>query len=158
MDSLWTPAQRNPSPTLFIIGYRTCPPPLLPPLTQAAREDPNTIIRLSREEPWSKEHSTIMGPENSYFYFGAEDRPGFIVYGNNQVRIPMTYFLRPGRKETSTYVSPPPSSMTPRFCIRVIRQLTTSLRSRYFRCQNGKDFKWKAISTHRMEVSDYPVK
>lgn len=45
-----------------------------------------------------------MGPDKSYFFFGAEDRPGFVVYGNNQIQISMEFFLRPGKKEGSTYV------------------------------------------------------
>jgi hypothetical protein len=67
--------------------------------------DPNKIIRLIREEPWATAHSSyIMGPDKSYFFFGAEERPGYVVYGNSQIKISMEFFLRPGKKEGSTYV------------------------------------------------------
>jgi len=42
-----------------------------------------------------------MGPDNSYFYLGPESSAGYIVYGNNRTNIPMSFFLRPGRREGS---------------------------------------------------------
>ncbi|TFK29041.1 hypothetical protein FA15DRAFT_664698 [Coprinopsis marcescibilis] len=90
--------------------------------------DPNIILRLSRELSWSQQHPSVMGPDNSYFYLGAENAPGYIVYGNGTLHIPMPFFLRPGKKENTT--------------------------SRYFRMQNGRDYKWKVYSAHRMECMD----
>ena len=63
--------------------------------------DPNPVVRLIREGDWSQQHPTIMGPDNSYFYLGPESTAGYIVYGNNRTHIPMTFFLRPGRREGS---------------------------------------------------------
>ncbi|KDR84250.1 hypothetical protein GALMADRAFT_220039 [Galerina marginata CBS 339.88] len=88
---------------------------------------PNPVIRLTREPAWSQQHPSIMGPDNSYFYLGPESTSGYIVYGNNRTNIPMNFFLRPGKREGSL--------------------------SRYFRCQNGKDYKWR-IGSHRMECLD----
>ncbi|KAG5651261.1 hypothetical protein H0H81_009305 [Sphagnurus paluster] len=86
--------------------------------------NPNAVIKLTREAEWSQQHPSIMGPVNSYFYFGPEYAPGYIIYGNNRNTIPMPYFIRQ-RREGST--------------------------SRYFTSQNGKDFKWRITPT-RMEV------
>lgn len=98
-------------------------------ISRVAAGDPNRIIRLRREEAWSSLHSQlIQGPDKSHFFFGAEDRVGVIEYGNNGIRIPMEYYLRPGKKET------PPS--------------------KYFRSQTGASYKWKILSTHKMECQD----
>ncbi|KAF8165896.1 hypothetical protein B0H34DRAFT_648921 [Crassisporium funariophilum] len=90
-------------------------------------QNPNPVIRLTREAAWSQQHPSIMGPDNSFFYLGPESTAGFIVYGNNRTNIPMNFFLRPGRREGSV--------------------------SRYFRAQSGKDYKWR-IGSHRMECLD----
>ncbi|KAF6748988.1 hypothetical protein DFP72DRAFT_1073812 [Ephemerocybe angulata] len=104
-------------------------PPSLPPALQIPSDDPNKIVRLMREDTWAKQYpNTVMGPDKSHFFFGAEERPGVLEYGNNGIRIPMEYLLRAGKKEGSI--------------------------SRYFRAQSGKEFKWKVISTHRMECQD----
>uniref|UniRef100_A0A8H7Y009 DUF6593 domain-containing protein n=1 Tax=Psilocybe cubensis TaxID=181762 RepID=A0A8H7Y009_PSICU len=95
--------------------------------TMSVARNPNPVIRLTRESTWSQLHPSIMGPDNSFFYFGPESSSGYIVYGGGQIHIPMNYFLRPGKREGSL--------------------------SRYFRCQNGKDYKWK-IGSHRMECVD----
>ncbi|KAF8967461.1 hypothetical protein BDZ97DRAFT_1903351 [Flammula alnicola] len=79
--------------------------------------NPNPVIRVTREAAWSQQHPSIMGPDNSYLYLGPESTPGYVVYGGNTTHISMTFFLRPGKREGSL--------------------------SRYFRCQNGKDYKWR---------------
>ncbi|KAF5329022.1 hypothetical protein D9611_013866 [Ephemerocybe angulata] len=98
-------------------------------ITKIPSDDPNKIVRLMREDTWAKQYpNAVMGPDKSHFFFGAEERPGVLEYGNNGIRIPMEYLLRAGKKEGS--------------------------KSRYFRAQSGKEFKWKVISTHRMECQD----
>ncbi|KNZ72690.1 hypothetical protein J132_02123 [Termitomyces sp. J132] len=87
---------------------------------------PNAVYRLTREPAWSQRHPSIMGPGKSYFYFGPEYAPGYIIYGNNRNTLPMLHFLRQHR-EGST--------------------------SRYFTSQAGKDYKWR-ISPSRMELFD----
>ncbi|EAU82598.1 hypothetical protein CC1G_07880 [Coprinopsis cinerea okayama7 len=86
-------------------------------------QDPNKIVRITREAPWTEQHETIMGPANSFLYLGADDHPGYVVYGNGTIHISMNFFLRPGKKENST-------------------------------AQNGKDYKWKIVNSHRMECVD----
>ncbi|PPR03444.1 hypothetical protein CVT26_007860 [Gymnopilus dilepis] len=88
---------------------------------------PNPVVRITREAEWAQQHPSIMGPDNSYLYLGPESTAGYIIYGSNQTQIPMNFFLRPGKREGSL--------------------------SRYFRCQNGKDCKWR-IGSHRMECLD----
>ncbi|PPR06613.1 hypothetical protein CVT24_001720 [Panaeolus cyanescens] len=95
-------------------------------LNQVA-QDPNLVLRLTRETAWSSQHPSIMGPDNSFFYLGPESTAGYIIYGNNASNIPMNFFLRPGKREQSL--------------------------SRYFRAQSGKDYKWR-IGSHRMECFD----
>ena len=46
-----------------------------------------------------------MGPENSYFYLGPESTAGYIVYGSNRDSLSMNYFLRPGKRDGSLWVS-----------------------------------------------------
>jgi len=94
---------------------------------QEVSRSPNPVIRLIREAAWSQQHRTIMGPDNSYFYLGPESTAGYIAYGNNLTHIPMTFFLRRGRREGSL--------------------------SRYFRAQSGRDYKWR-VGSHRMECLD----
>ncbi|CAA7259401.1 unnamed protein product [Cyclocybe aegerita] len=94
---------------------------------QEVAQNPNPVVRLTREAAWSQQHPDIMGPDNSFFYLGPESTAGYIVYGNNRTNIPMSFFLRPGKQKGSL--------------------------SRYFRCQNGRDYKWR-IGSHRMECLD----
>jgi len=89
--------------------------------------NPNPLIRITREAAWSQQHPNIMGPDNAYLYLGPQSSSGYVVYGGNRTHIAMNFFLRPGKREGSL--------------------------SRYFRCQNGRDYKWK-IGSHRMECLD----
>ncbi|KAF9476720.1 hypothetical protein BDN70DRAFT_153736 [Pholiota conissans] len=89
--------------------------------------NPNILIRVARETAWSQHYPSVLGPDNAYLYLGPESTMGYVIYGNNPTNFPMHYFLRPGKQPQST--------------------------SRYFRCQNGKDYKWK-VTTHRMECFD----
>ncbi|KAK7469981.1 hypothetical protein VKT23_001417 [Stygiomarasmius scandens] len=91
-----------------------------------ASQFPNLVIRLSRESTWAQQISHIMGPDNSYFYFGPENSPGYIMYGNNRISLPMSHLSRQQR-EGST--------------------------SRYFTAQSGKNYKWR-ITPERMECMD----
>ncbi|KAJ3906558.1 hypothetical protein F5879DRAFT_797391 [Lentinula edodes] len=89
-----------------------------------ASQSPNLVIRLARHIPWAQQYPNVMGPENAYFYFGPETSPGYIVYGNNRISLPMSHLSRQQR-EGST--------------------------SRYFTAQSGRHYKWR-ITPHRMEV------
>jgi len=91
-----------------------------------------------------------MGPDNAYLYLGPESSSGYVVYGGNRTHIPMNFFLRPGKREGSLCVLQCLESIaTQNFT--VLNSFFIPNRSRYFRCQNGKDYKWK-IGSHRMEV------
>ncbi|KAF9030460.1 hypothetical protein BDZ89DRAFT_949630 [Hymenopellis radicata] len=94
--------------------------------TLHASETPNLVIKLTREALWAQQHPTIMGPSNSYFYFGPRNSPGYVVYGNTRVNVAMAYLLRQQREGSS---------------------------SRYFMSQSGKLYKWR-ISQQRMECMD----
>ncbi|TBU45200.1 hypothetical protein BD309DRAFT_1071558 [Dichomitus squalens] len=89
-------------------------------------ENPNLIMKIAREAPWAEQHPDIMGPSNSYFYFGPNRTPGHFIYGNS------TYFsmaqARLRKKENST--------------------------SRYFWAQDRREYKWRLISTQRLECVD----
>ncbi|KAF8180213.1 hypothetical protein BJ912DRAFT_634858 [Pholiota molesta] len=87
--------------------------------------NPNIIIRVARETAWSQHYPSVLGPDNAYLYLGPESTMGYVIYGNNPTNLAMHYFLRPGKQPQTI--------------------------SRYFRCQNGKDYKWK-VTSHRMEV------
>ncbi|KAI0650897.1 hypothetical protein C8Q79DRAFT_1007112 [Trametes meyenii] len=90
-----------------------------------ADENPNLIMKIAREAPWAQQHPDIMGPSNSYLYFGPNRTPGHLIYGNS------TYHTmaqaRHRKKDSST--------------------------SRYFWAQNGKEYKWR-IATQRLECVD----
>lgn len=104
------------------------------------------VLKLTREGTWANQHPGIMGPDNSYFYFGPANSPGYIVYGNNRISIPMSYLSRQNRTG-STYVDGLQLTdrvpVAHRFCHR----------SRYFTSQSGKHYKWRITST-RMEVRE----
>ncbi|RDX55320.1 hypothetical protein OH76DRAFT_1396706 [Lentinus brumalis] len=89
-------------------------------------ENPNLIMKVSREAPWAQQHPEIMGPSNSYFYFGPNRSPGHFIYGNS------TYHTmaqaRNRKKENSS--------------------------SRYFFAQNCKEYKWRIHSPQRLECVD----
>ncbi|KAH9942596.1 hypothetical protein B0H21DRAFT_696360 [Amylocystis lapponica] len=89
-------------------------------------ENPNLIMKLTREAPWAQQHSDIMGPSNSYLYFGPNRTPGYLVYGTSQSTTSMLNSRRQ-KREAST--------------------------SRYFVAQNGKEFKWK-VAPQRYECVD----
>ncbi|KAF9035913.1 hypothetical protein BJ165DRAFT_1355188 [Panaeolus papilionaceus] len=72
-----------------------------PAFSMLVAQDPNLVLRLTRETAWSSQHPSIMGPDNSFFYLGPESTAGFIIYGNNASNIPMNFFLRPGKREQS---------------------------------------------------------
>ncbi|CCM05536.1 uncharacterized protein FIBRA_07762 [Fibroporia radiculosa] len=85
-------------------------------------EDPNLIMRLTREKPWAEQNADkIMGPSNSYFYFGPSRTPGYLVYGNS-----------------------PQQSM-----VDAWRQKKENSTSRYFTAQNGKEYKWRGRDAPR---------
>ncbi|KAE9404123.1 hypothetical protein BT96DRAFT_854082 [Gymnopus androsaceus JB14] len=90
-----------------------------------ASQSPNLVIRLARHTPWAQQLQA-MGPDNAYYYFGPETSPGYIVYGNNRISLPMPHMSRQQR-EGST--------------------------SRYFTAQSGKHYKWR-ITPQRMECMD----
>jgi hypothetical protein len=85
--------------------------------------NPNLIIRITREPQWSQQHPNIMGPSNSYLYFGPNNSPGQLMYGNGPVNHMHT----------------------------ALRQHREGSTSRYFTAQNTKHYKWRN-STTRMEV------
>ncbi|KAG6917665.1 hypothetical protein DXG01_001640 [Tephrocybe rancida] len=115
------------SDTTFLRAQATNPAAsLTAPRLKQAGFHPNAVFKLTREPAWSQQHPTIMGPGKSYFYFGPDNTPGYIIYGNNRNTLPMPHFIRQ-RREAST--------------------------SRYFTSQNGKDYKWR-ISPSRMELFD----
>ncbi|PCH40747.1 hypothetical protein WOLCODRAFT_88793 [Wolfiporia cocos MD-104 SS10] len=88
-------------------------------------EDPNLIMRITREASWAQRNPQVMGPSNSYFYFGPSRVQGYLVYGN----------------------SPPQSMRNAR------RQKRENSTSRYFTAQNGKEFKWR-VTPQRLECID----
>ncbi|KAG1735020.1 hypothetical protein EDB19DRAFT_1995978 [Suillus lakei] len=85
----------------------------------------NVIVHIAREAAWSQQHPEIMGPSNSYLYFGPSRTPGYLVYGNGP-EVAMVNHLR-HKKDAST--------------------------SRYFTAQNGKELKWK-VFPQKMECLD----
>ncbi|GJE87503.1 hypothetical protein PsYK624_035860 [Phanerochaete sordida] len=89
-------------------------------------ENPNLVLKLIREAPWAQQHPDIMGPSASFFYFGPNRSPGFLVYGNSPTQ-PMGNSIKRGKKEGSPH--------------------------RYFTTQNGKELKW-AVSPNRLECTD----
>jgi hypothetical protein len=107
-------------------------------------QTPNLVIKITREPQWSQLHPTIMGPNNSFFYFGPSITPGYVVYGNGPSMAMSS--LSKQKKEGSTYVLSFTSVLD---LPRVDRPDVRS--SRYYTGQNGKEYKWK-ISAQRMEV------
>lgn len=99
-------------------------------------------MKLTREAPWAQQHADIMGPSNSYFYFGPSRSLGYLAYGNSPPQSMAN--ARRQKKETSMYAQ---------LSLRPTTPLTDSiaLRSRYFTAQNGKEYKWK-IAPQRLEV------
>jgi len=85
-------------------------------------ETPNIVTRLTREAAWAQQHLAIMGPSNSFFYFGPSKTPGYLVYGNLSHLSMLDSMQR--KRESST--------------------------SRYFKSQSGKECKWK-VTPWRME-------
>lgn len=77
---------------------------------------PNPIIRLTREAPWAQQHPSIMGPDNSFYYLGPENRPGYVIYGNNRTNIQMANLMKKKSEGSS---------------------------SRYFTTMGGRECKWK---------------
>jgi hypothetical protein len=63
---------------------------------------PNIVTKLTREAEWAQQHPDIMGPQNSYFYFGPSKSPGYLVYGNLPSQA-MSDSMKQ-KKETSSWV------------------------------------------------------
>lgn len=63
-------------------------------------ENPNLIMKIAREAPWAQQHPDIMGPSNSYFYFGPNRTPGHLIYGNSTYQTMAQ--ARNRKKENST--------------------------------------------------------
>ncbi|KAI5117047.1 hypothetical protein M0805_007904 [Coniferiporia weirii] len=87
---------------------------------------PNLVVQLSRQDEWALQYPDVMGPRNAYLFFGPSNSPGQVAYGNAE-RVAMAYYLRK-KKDASN--------------------------SRYFVAQNGKELKWKSVSSQRMELWD----
>ncbi|KAK2465892.1 hypothetical protein APHAL10511_001533 [Amanita phalloides] len=83
--------------------------------------NPNVIIRLTREMPWTQQHACIMGPDNSFYYLGPENRPGYIIYGSSPTHIPM---------------------------VNLMKKKSIHSTSRYFTTLGGKEYKWKKTTTN----------
>jgi len=62
-------------------------------------EDPNLILKLTREAPWAQRHPDVMGPSSSFFFFGPSRTPGYLAYGNLEPQ-PMANY----RKSKSTAI------------------------------------------------------
>ncbi|KDQ64062.1 hypothetical protein JAAARDRAFT_27690 [Jaapia argillacea MUCL 33604] len=90
-----------------------------------ADRHPNLVCRVAREAEWCQQHPDIMGPNNSFLYFGPANTPGYLVYGNGPEQ-PM---------------------------LNSIRQRRDGSASRYFVAQNGREYKWK-LGVERMELVD----
>ncbi|KAK7696071.1 hypothetical protein QCA50_000713 [Cerrena zonata] len=88
-------------------------------------ENPNLILKLVREAAWAQQHPNIMGPNSSFFYFGPNRSPGYLVYGNSRTQ-PMANSRRQ-KKDGST--------------------------SRYFLAQSGAEYKWR-MSPQKLECVD----
>lgn len=71
-------------------------------LTFKVDQQVNLIVHIAREAAWSQQHPEIMGPRNSYLYFGPSKTPGYLVYGNGS-EVAMVNHLR-HKKDASTYV------------------------------------------------------
>ena len=65
-----------------------------------ADENPNLIMKIAREAPWAQQHPDIMGPSNSYLYFGPNRIPGHLIYGNSTYQTMAQ--ARHRKKENST--------------------------------------------------------
>lgn len=89
-----------------------------------AHQNP-TVVRVTRESPWSQQHQDIMGPSSAFLYLGPENTRGSMAYGNGDV-VSMANHLRQRRDGSS---------------------------SRHFTTQTGKELKWK-VSPHKMECFD----
>jgi hypothetical protein len=63
---------------------------------------PNLVIKLHREPKWTQLHSSIMGPEKSWFYLGPSNQSGFVIYGNNQTHLNMMDKFRKRKRDGST--------------------------------------------------------
>ncbi|KAF5364264.1 hypothetical protein D9756_000102 [Leucocoprinus leucothites] len=92
-----------------------------------ASKSPNLVIKLHREPRWAQLHTSILGPEKSWFYLGPNQKPGYVCYGNNQTNLGMIEKFRKRKRDGSS--------------------------SRYFTSQSGKEYKWKITQT-RMECTD----
>lgn len=46
-------------------------------------ENPNLILKLTREAAWAQQHPNVMGPSSSFFYFGPNRSPGYLAYGSS---------------------------------------------------------------------------
>lgn len=64
----------------------------------------NVVIRLTREDDWAQNHPDIMGPRNSFFYFGPSRSTGHLIYGNTPEQAMADSMIQ--KKDTSTYVHP----------------------------------------------------
>ncbi|KAI0787071.1 hypothetical protein BC629DRAFT_1593603 [Irpex lacteus] len=92
--------------------------------TSLLEEQPNLLLRLTREPSWSQQHPDIMGPSSSFFYFGPSRSPGHLAYGNSAPQ-PMSNSMR--RKRDAN--------------------------TRFFVTQSGKEYKWR-LSPTRYECYD----
>lgn len=70
--------------------------------TPQASVHPTLVIKLHREHKWAELHSTMLGPEKSWFYLGPGNRPGYVCYGNNQINHNMSEKFRKKKKDSST--------------------------------------------------------
>ena len=104
---------------------------------------PNVVVQLTRHDEWASQYPGVMGPRNAFLYFGPSNSPGQVAYGNGD-RVPMPYYLRK-KKDGSKCVTV--------FHSRLHWRLIGQCSSRYFNAQGGKEFKWKTVSSERMEVS-----
>lgn len=85
-------------------------------------------MRLTREKPWTQQHPDIMGPSNSYLYFGPNRAPGYLVYGNSPPQSMAN--ARRQKKETSSYAQRSALIGTKRLTELTLPQIARGITSR----------------------------
>ncbi|KAJ7133813.1 hypothetical protein C8R46DRAFT_923535 [Mycena filopes] len=122
-----------------------------------ASNNPNLIVKLSRDPAWSQHHPGTMGPDAAYFYFGpsrpssspshaspssssSQSYSASSVYGAG-VPTPTAGFVVYGNNRHSIPMG------------HLRRRSREGSQSRYFTAQSGREYKWR-ISPQRMELAD----
>jgi hypothetical protein len=129
------------TPTLLVVLHLPCQSCFLPypaPIDtdnqySSAHRDPNTLIRVAREQPWALQHaSDVRGARDAFVYLDYANQPVHVAFGAGE------------RRSAKEWMRPVTNTKN-KGDVKAFTSLSLGT--------TGGEYKWRIISADKMEVS-----